>query len=227
MLTRQAFLPSLLVLCGSIFCHAATIDSGLFTTYTTDNAKTTLYWTVCGSIGTGSGCYSSGSVTPFGRIGSIIEGSKSYNITAGTVTRFLYVIDQEYGPANDGVAVYAYKRVDTITSSYDTTTFTLQKTVSLPLAGGSSAVVFVGANSRYLVVGTSLSTVPVEIAKKTYAVSSINIISQIPISITTDNYGYITVTSASGFFVVGPSGSLQEDGGGSPFIVNTLLGIQP
>ena len=54
-----------------------------------------------------------------------------------------------------------------------------------------------------------------------------NIISQIPSSITTDNYGYITVTSPNGFFVVGPDGSLKEDGGGSPFTVNTVLGIQP
>src|SRR5260370_3502808 len=158
MLRRQAFVAFLLVLCGSIVCHAATIDSGLFTTYTTDNAKTTLYWTVCGSIGTGSGCYSFGSVTPFGKIGSIIEGSKSYNISAGTVTRFLYVIDQEYGPPNDGVAGYPYKRVDTISSSYDTTTVPLQKTVSLPFAGGGPAALVLGGDNRDLVVRPSPST---------------------------------------------------------------------
>src|SRR5690242_15907434 len=97
MFLRRTVLALLPLLWGSLFCAAATIDSGLYTTYTTDNAKTTLYWTVCGSIGTGTGCYSSGAVTPFGEIGSIIEGNKTYNISAGTVTRFLYVVDQEAG----------------------------------------------------------------------------------------------------------------------------------
>jgi len=93
--------------------------------------------------------------------------------------------------------------------------------------GGSSAVVSAGGNSGYLLIGTSMSAVPVEVTKKTYAVTPMNIISQIPSSITADNYGYITVTSANGFFVVGPDGLLREDGGGAPFTVNTLLGIQP
>jgi len=223
----RVVLASLLLLCGTIFCQAATIDSGLYTTYTIDNAKTTLYWTVCGSVGMGTGCYSAGAVSPFGKISSIVEGRKTYNISAGTVTRYLYVVDQEYGSAGNGVAVYAYKRVDTITSTSDTTTFTLAKTVPLPLMGGSSAVVYAGGNSGYLLIVTSMSAVPVEVTKKTYAVTPMNIISQIPSSITADNYGYITVTSANGFFVVGPDGLLREDGGGAPFTVNTLLGLQP
>jgi hypothetical protein len=227
MFKRDAVVTSLLLLCATMFSQAATIDSGLFTTYDTDNAKTTLYWTVCGSIGTGTGCYSSGAISPFGHIGSIIEGNKSYNLTNGTVTRILYVVDQEYGSSQNGVALYAYKRVDTITSSFDTTTFTLVKTVVLPLTGGSSAATYMAANSGYLMIGTSLSTVPVEVSKKTYTITSENIISQVPISITADNYGFITVTSANGFFVVGPTGALQEDGGGAPFIIDTLIGIPP
>lgn len=225
---KRVALIFFLALCGSIFCSAATIDSGLFTTYETDTAKTTLYWTVCGSIGTGTGCFASGSVGPFGKMGSIIEGGKSYNNTLGTVTRYLYVIDQEYKTAN-GVALYAYKRIDTIntTNDTDTVTFTLEKTVNLPLTGGSSATVLSAANLGYIVVGTSLSTVPVEVSKRNYAVTDLTIISQIPTQITADNYGYITVTSADEFFVVGPSGSLEEDGGGAPFTINTLLGIQP
>lgn len=227
MCVRRVILASFLFMFGTIFCEGATIDSGLYTTYTTDNAKTTLYWNVCGSIGVGTGCYSSGAVSPFGEIGSIVERAKSYNISAGTVTRYLYVIDQQYGTAGDKVALFAYKRVDTIIGTQDTTTFTLAKVVPLPLMGGSSAAVYLGANAAYLLVGTSLSTVPVEVTKKTYAVTLMNIISQIPTAITADNYGYITVTSAEGFFVVGPDGSLKEYGGGAPFTINTLLGIQP
>jgi hypothetical protein len=227
MFTPRALMISLLLLSGSIFCHAVPVDSGLFTTYTNDNAKTTLYWVVCGSIPPGFGCYSSGQVGPFGKIGSIAEGRKVYNNAKGTITRHLYVIDQAYGPGQNGVALYDYKRVDTIVNAYDTTTFTLVKTVSLPLTGGSSATVFMGANKGYLVIGTSMTNIPVEVAKSNYVVTPLNIISQIPTSITADNYGFVTVTSAAGFFVVGPDGALREDGGGSPFTVNTILGTQP
>jgi hypothetical protein len=226
MFTRRA-LMIFLAMSGSIFCHAVPIDAGLFTTYTNDNAKTTLYWVVCGTIPPGSGCYGSGQVGPFGEIGSIAEGSKVYNNLKGTITRHLYVIDKRYGPGQNGVALYDYKRVDTIANSYDTTTFTLVKTVSLPLTGGSSAAVFMGANKGYLVIGTSMASVPVEVAKSNHVVTSLNIIGQIPTSITADNYGFVVVTSPSGFFVVGPDGALREDGGGSPFTVNMILGIQP
>jgi hypothetical protein len=66
MLMRRALMISLVLMSGSIFCHAVPVDAGLFTTYTNDNAKTTLYWIVCGSIPPGSGCYSFGQVGPFG-----------------------------------------------------------------------------------------------------------------------------------------------------------------
>ena len=227
MVARRHLVMFLWLLSGSILCHAAKVDSDLFTTYTNDDAKTTLYWVVCGSIPPGTGCYSLGQLGPFGKIGSIVEGAKVYNNRKGTITRHLYVIDQAYGAGQTGVALYDYKRVDTIVDAYDTTTFTLVKTVSLPLTGGSSATVFMAANKGYLVVGTSMTAIPVEVAKSNYVVTPINIISQIPSSITADSYGFVTVTSPFGFFVVGPDGSLQEDGGGSPFTVNTILGTQP
>ncbi|MGA2964856.1 MAG: hypothetical protein ABSD64_01505 [Terriglobales bacterium] len=227
MFKRWPLLISLLLLSGSIFCHAVPIDAGLFTTYSNDDAKTTLYWTVCGSIPPGEGCYGFGQLGPFGQIGSIVEGSKVYNNAKGTITRHLYVIDQAYGSGKDGVALYDYKRVDSIVNAYDTTTLTLVKTVSLPLTGGSSATVFMGANKAYLVIATSMSDAVVEVAKSNHAVTPISEISQIPTSITADNYGFVTVTSPMGFFVIGPNGAPQEFGGGSPFTVNTILGIQP
>jgi hypothetical protein len=227
MLNRRVLITFFLLLTGGTFCWAGTIDSGLFTTYTMDTAKTTLSWIVCGSISGGSGCYSSGQLGPFGRVGSIVESAKIYDVHEGTVTRHLYVIDQAYGSGQNSVALYVYQRVDTIASSFDTTTFTLEKTISLPLIGGSSAVVFVAANQGFLVIGTSNSAVPIEVNKHTFVITPLTIISQIPNSITADNYGYVVVRSANEFFVVGPSGAIQEDGGGSPFTINALLGTQP
>lgn len=223
----QRLLTSFLLLLGTTFCWAGAIDSGLYTTYSTDSAKTTLYWTVCGTIGNGSGCYGSGQLGPFGQIGSTIETARIEDVREGTVTRFLCVADQAYGSGQNGVALYVYQRIDTIASEYDHTSFTLQQTISLPLVGGSQAVVFLAANKEYLVVGSSNSSVPVEVNKRTGAVTQLDIISQAPTSITADGYGYIVVTSAEGFFVVGPDGTLQEYGGGSPFTINDLLGTQP
>ena len=224
---RRAVLVSLLILYGSIG-YAATIDAGLYTYYTIpDKARNELNWVVCGSVATTSGCYGSGTLSPFGQIGSIIEGKKSYNVSAGTVTRYLYVIDGKYGSAQDGVALYAYKRIDTITASYASTTFTLEKTVSLPLTGGSSAVIYAAGNANYLVIGSSLSTLPAEVTKKTYAIYNGAPLSGAPISITADNYGYITVTTAGAFYVIGPNGEAPEHGGGTPSMINTTIGILP
>lgn len=227
MLSRQILTIFLVLLASCALCFAAHPDSGLFTTYDTNNAKTTLYWITCGSIPPGVGCYASGQFDTFGQIGSIIEGRKAYNKAKGTVTRHIYIIDQAYGSGQNEVALFDYKRVETIVNGSDSVTTTLVKQVVLPLTGGSSASVFVGANTGYLMIGTSLSNVPVKVAKTNYAVTPMNIISQIPISITADNYGFITVTSAAGFFVVGPNGQLQEDGGGAPFTVNEIVGIEP
>lgn len=229
MLTKRTLASYLLLLSTSWLAYAAPIDSGLFTTYSTDNAKTTLYWVVCGSIPPGYGCYGTGELGHFGRIGSVIEGKKVYNNTKGTITRYFYLIDQASGSSQNEVVLYAYKRIDSIVNAYDTTTFSLVKTVALPLTGGTSAEVFIGANKGFLVIGTSLSHVPVAVAKNNYAITPLTIISAIPTSITADNYGFVTVTSASAdeFFVVGPDGAVKLDGGGSPVTVNTLLGTAP
>ena len=224
---RRVLITSFLLLTGGTFGWAATIDAGLFTTYTTDSGKTTLYWTECGSLAGGSGCYGAGSLGPFGHMGSILESPKIYDNREGTVTRYLYLVDSAYGSGQDGVALNVYQRVDTIAGSYVTTTFTLKKTISLSLLGGSQAVVYMAENKGYLVIGTSNSTEALQVNKRTLAISRLGIISGAPFSITADNYGYITVTSANGFFVIGPDGSLQEDGGGTPFMINALIGTQP
>lgn len=224
---RRVLITSFLLLIGGTFSWAATIDSGLYTTYTTDSAKTTLSWSECGSLAGGIGCYGAGSLGPFGYMGSIVESAKVYDNREGTVTRFLYVVDSAYGSGQNGVALNVYQRVDTIAGSYVTTTFTLKKTIPLSLIGGNQAVVYMAENKGYLVIGSSNSTEALQVNKRTLAITPLGIISGAPFSITADNYGYITVTSANGFFVIGPDGSLQEDGGGSPFMINALIGTQP
>jgi hypothetical protein len=44
----------------------------------------------------------------------MVESSKVYDVAQGTITRYLYVIGQAYGSRQNGVALYAHTRVDTI-----------------------------------------------------------------------------------------------------------------
>jgi hypothetical protein len=194
-------------------------DSKLYTTYS--GSRTNVGWVVCGSTLQTSGCYSSGSIGPFVGVGAMLEGNPS--ISGHVVTRAIYVVDS--GGAN--VTLYVYKKVDNISPSYDSVTVTLSRTVSLPLTGGSTAVCFMAANNRFLVIGTDLSYNGVEVNKGTFSITNVGGFSPpIPVtSITADQYGYVTVTQAGAFTLVGPDGSFQEDGGGTDFVLGTTQAV--
>ncbi len=48
------------------------IDATLYTTYTIDSAHTSVTWIVCGSTQNTSGCYASGNLGPFAKVGALI-----------------------------------------------------------------------------------------------------------------------------------------------------------
>ena len=208
-------------------------DSTLFITYTIDSEHTNLSWLVCGSTQQSSGCYSSGNLGPFKKVGALLEGNPWTN--NGTVTRRIYVLDVATGSNGNGVTLYVYKKTDTVTSSFDTVNVTLIKTLSLPIVGGTSALASMAANNTFLVVGTNQSPEAVAIRETTFSVTMIGGFSP-PINvaaITKDGYNYITITfgsfnnSSNGFVVLGPNGSEQEDGGGADFMVPTGPAVLP
>jgi hypothetical protein len=207
-------------------------DSTLYTSYYSENGYQNISWVVCGSTQQTEGCYGLGILGPFGRVGALMEGNPS--ATGNTVTRSVYVVDIESGSGGTDVTLYVYKKTDTVTSSYDTTTVILTNTMSLPpLTGGSEAVCSMAANSRYLFIGTNQSPVAVEIKKSNLSASEIGGFSP-PInvtSITADQYGYIIVTfggingGESGNVQIGPNGEGEGDGGGAWFLLNTVMGV--
>jgi len=209
---------------------AAPLDSGLYTNYTIDTALQNLTWIVCGSTQGSSGCYGSGGLGPFGKIGAMVEG---YPSTQGSVvTRFIYVEDVAAG--GTGVSLFVYKKTDTITTSGDTLSVTLTKTVSLPLTGGSTASGFMAANKSFLFMGSNQTAEAVEVKKSNFSVTPISLTSGINVSsITADQYGYVTVTQgtstggATAFGVWGPTGGIVEDGGGTQFMLETINGVSP
>src|SRR5262249_59774104 len=99
---------------------AAPIDATLYTRFHTDANQTIIDWNVCGSLPGSSGCYGSGSLGPFGRIGGMLEGEPKTDLHANTVTRPIYLVDSASGPNQNEVVLYVYTNVDTITTDSDT-----------------------------------------------------------------------------------------------------------
>jgi hypothetical protein len=210
---------------------AAEPDATLFTTYTVATDLKTANWVTCGSTQATEGCYSSGTIGPFGRIGAMLQDTAYYD--GDIVTRVIYVLDVAAGTAGNDVTLFVYTRKDVISSTYDTTTVTLSRQISLPLVGGSTVTASMAENTPYLYVGTNQSLQAAAVKKSTWAVSSVGgFIPSIPVSsITSDNRGYVTVTfssasgAESGFYVFGPTGGGEEDGGGSNFLLNATNAV--
>jgi len=194
--------------------------ANLFTNYY--GTPTSVNWIVCGSTTDTSGCYDSGSIGPFVSVGAMLESNAT---TKGdVVTRFIYVVDAGASP----VTLYVYKKTDTVTSSFDTTVVTLFKTESLaPLVGGSSVTTYMAANAKYLYIGTSLSPNGVSVSKSTLKVSELGGFSPPTnvTSITSNQYGFVTVTQGTAFTVFAPDGSFTEDGGGTEFMLGTTQAV--
>ena len=209
------------------------IDATLYTRYNTDIAHTMLNWNVCGTLGSSSGCYGSGSLGPFGQIGALLEGEPKTDRNANTVTRAIYVLDYKSGPSQNEVVLYVYTKVDTITTDSDTVTVTLSQTISLPLVGDFPAQTSMAANRQFIFIGTDLSPNAVQVDKRNFSVTQIVGFPPINLfAITSNPYGYVTLSFGSfgtpdtDFIVVGPDASTKEDGGGSQFMLNTLQAIK-
>jgi hypothetical protein len=149
-----------------------------------------------------------------------------------TVDQKLYVLDAD---ANDAgtVTLNVFKTEIVISDSDITTTFSPAKTVTLPLPGGSKVTCSAAANKAVLVAGTSTSDNAVSINKKTYALQTVGGFSppETVTSIVANDQGYISVNqgsgSGTGFTLLGPDGSLVEDGGGNASVFNSTNAYLP
>lgn len=161
----------------------------------------------------------------------MIEGNPTQNLTAGTVTRYIYVLDVGYGSGANEVALYVYKRVDVISGSSDSVSISLFKTVTLPLTGGTTTIASMGANAKFLYIGTNQDQLAVQVQKSNLAITQFSEVSgpYNVTSITADRYGFVTVTwgKGAGFEVLDQNGHAQEDGGGDSFMLNTSEATLP
>lgn len=213
--------------CAKASGSGAPPDSGLFTNYSLFSVSggTNVDWIVCGSTQDSEGCYGSGQLGPFVTVGAVLEGVPA--VKGNVVTRAIYIVDS--GGAN--AKLYVYKKVDTVTSDSDTITVTLEHTISLPLTGGTSATCSMAANPKFLFIGTDQSEQAVMVRKSDLSVSKVSIytLGVNVASITSDQYGYITVTQVAGvvggFAVFDPDGNALIDGGGADFMAGTRQAV--
>jgi len=210
-------------------------DATLYTTYNIDTAHTNVTWVVCGSLPRSSGCYGAGSIGPFGKVGALLEGNPSTNISTNTVTRAIYVVDVASGTNKNEVVLDVYTKRDAITPDFDTVTVSLSHTISLPIVGGTTAKTSMAANKKFVFVGTNRSPNALEINKRTFSIVPLGGFSP-PINvsaITANQYGYMTLSYGSfrgfdtAFIVCDPDGNVVEDGGGSQLMLNTAHALLP
>jgi hypothetical protein len=224
----------LLLLCVSLPLHArvpaapsAPPDANLYISYFFGSNFQDVAWVVCGSTQQSSGCFDSGNLGPFGKVGAMIESDPA--VKGNTVTRGIFIVD--CNSSGNGVELYGYKRVDTITTSFDTTTITLIKQIPLPLTGGSSATCSMVANQKLLFIASDQGGGGVvEVQKSNLNVTQLGGFAP-PIILTVNQYGFVTVTSGSfgnnngSFEQFNPAGQGVGDGGGTWFMLGTQTGV--
>jgi hypothetical protein len=209
------------------------IDATLYTRYNIDRDHTIVGWDVCGSLPGSSGCYGSGSLGPFVRVGALMEGEPTTD--ANTVTRAIYVLDANSGPNQNEVVLYVYTKVDTITTDSDTVTVTLSQTISLPLVGdplATGALPFMAANKQFLFIATDQSPFAVEIDKSTLSVTQFGGAPPLNIfGIFVNQYGYGTLSFGcfrcgnTAFNVFDPNANVLEEGDETQFMLDTVQGL--
>lgn len=202
------------------------IDAGLFATFSA--SQTSVSFVVCGSLPESEGCYGSATLSPFESVCAVLQGTPNYK-TNGVVERDIYILDRR-ASKNASVLLYVYKRKDTISDGgYDSVSTMLARTVPLASEGGPNAKCSMAGNNAAIYAGTSKDTFANVIDKNTYVVTRYGGFSP-PAhlhSITADERGYVAIHFDGGFYVVGPDGRGEEDGGGAADMINTRNGWIP
>jgi hypothetical protein len=171
-------------------------DSTLYTQYFTLQPPTQIHWVTCGSTQQSEGCYGSGTLGPFANACSIVQ-SVPVPISSNTVIRYIYVLDS--GSTAGGAVLTAYKRVDVISPTYDTTTITTAATVPLTaLVGGTGVSCMLAQNPTNVYASTSQSTSAAAINKTSYSATSLSGFDGVVSSISADSYGFVTINQVAG-----------------------------
>jgi hypothetical protein len=201
-------------------CAAMPARAQLYTTY--NFTPTQVSWITCGSTQGSEGCYGSGSLNGYGHLCAVLEDNDISKSGSYNSKQRLYFMDNN-ATGNNDVALHVLEKKITVSDNYATTTFTKVDDVALPLTDGAACQI--AANKVVILAGTTQSTNAAYIVKKTLAASSYGGFSppEQVTSITSDAAGYISVNFAgspfTGFYLIGPNGEGEEDGGGNAYVI--------
>jgi len=203
-------------------------DSTLYSQYSALHS-TEIDFTVCGSLPQSSGCYGGGSLGPFTNACAIVQSVPAAT-NLNTVVRYIYVLDT--GSGSGGFSLAVFKRTDTVSQTEDRIVVTRLATVPLPtLVAGTSVSCMMAQNATAVYASTTQSSTAAIINRTTYAVTTIGGGSSTINGITADSYGYVMIDEASqgvhGIVVYGPSGGVEETGGGDFFMINPINSVAP
>jgi hypothetical protein len=145
------------------------------------------------------------------------------------------VLDAAAGARHTEVVLYDYLKTDVYdpASGNVVASAKLVNSASLPLTGRSDTRSWLAGSGDFLFAGTSASTVAAVIQTGTLVSSGYGGFSP-PVgvgSITVDDYGYVSLVFAqasnpdSGFYLLNKDGEGEGDGGGTQYVVNSLVGL--
>ena len=213
--------------------RAAAPDAGFFTSYSLYEGNQQVTYLTCGASLVASGCFDSGSLGPFGRVGCIIEGDAA--IKANSVTRAVYVVDGSSGAAGTGVTLYRYLKTDTIAAGTgnDAVTVKLTNSVPLTLVGSATAICSMAGNAGFLYIGTDQNSQVVSVKKGDFGVTEVfmNSTAYKIKYITSNDYGYVSAgflgpTSNTDYLIVfTPGGREFQSGGGDAILLTPYAGV--
>lgn len=182
-------------------------DDGLYSMYTVDPGGSFLDLSICGDFGCAQGIDQS-----FDHVCAILESVPK--IVDTTMTRDIYILDKR-DLASDPMTLTIYHRVDEAVGGGDKRTFTLTKTITLDINGGSDANCKMVENLKYVYLGTDASAHALQIDKKKLKAS---VAATGPTTLlSADSRGYVSIsdTSSGGFKILDPQGNTLAGGGGS------------
>lgn len=225
-----ALLPLLLARPAPAF---ASVDGTLFTTYLLGPSSQEISYVVCGSTQESEGCFTSGEIGPFGRVGAVIEGKARES--GDVVTREIYVIDTASGASAKGVTLSVYRKTDTVTASYDTVEVNLLRSVPLPLEGGARANCYLTGSAAYLYVATDKGPTAVQVREDSLDVTEISS-NSVPaatrvLSISPTTAGAATIAfggttpGSANYVSYNAAGQQFEQGGGYNAYLNSEIGL--
>lgn len=207
------------------FAKKTMLDAGLFTTYS--SGGTSVNFVVCGSLPESEGCYGSGNLGNFEQACAVLEGTATQK--GDVVSRDIYVLDKRTSKTAP-VTLYVFHRTDTITNqSFDSIQVTQTHQISLNVKGGAKSNCSMAANDAFVYAATDADTVAIGIDKTSFTTGQLGGFSppETVKSITADERGYVSLHFQDGFYVVGPNGVGEEDGGGAADMVGTRNAWKP